>query len=172
MVSDFFQKFGHIARNCLPMESALILLLLSVVIWPIPFAGPVSPSFVFVAVYYWAIYRPDLFRHLFVFFLGLLNDVMHFLPFGLSALVFLGVYQLAYAHRRYFVGQIFYMLWVGFALLLFLAMALMWGVLSISQGEFMTVTSVAIQYAITVALFPFPAWALIWLQRNFLSQGT
>lgn len=172
MFAAFTQKFGQIIRNLLPVESALVLLLLGVLIWPIPFVGAVSPSLVLVGVYYWAIYRPDLFRPLFVFLLGLLNDAVHFLPIGLSAIIFLGVHQLAYAHRRYFVNQIFFMLWVGFALLAFLSMAVMWLAMSFYHDEPMAVMPILIQLALTIALFPIPAWGLIRLQRAFLSQGT
>lgn len=172
MFAAFTQKFGQIIRNLLPVESAFVLLLLGVLVWPIPFVGAVSPSLVLVAVYYWAIYRPDLFRPFFVFLLGLLNDALHFLPLGLSAIVFLGVHQLAYAHRRYFVNQIFFMLWVGFALLAFLSMAAMWAVMSLYHGQVVALTPVLVQFALTVALFPLPAWILIRLQRAFLSQGT
>ena len=172
MLSSFHQKFGQIIRNLLPAESALVLLLLGGIIWPIPYIGGVTPSLVLVAVYYWAIYRPDLFRPSFVFGLGLLNDALHFLPLGLSAIVFLGIYQLAYANRRYFVGQVFYMIWFGFALLAVLASAVSWGALSLYYGEGLTLLPVVVQCAITVALFPLPAWALIKLQRAFLSQVT
>lgn len=171
MFSAFYQKFGQSIRNFLPVESALVLLVLGIMVWPIPFAGSVSPSFILVAIYYWAIYRPDLFRPLVVFILGLLNDAIHFLPMGLSALIFLGVYQLAFAHRRYFVGQVFLMLWFGFSLLAFLAMFAMWAALSVFHGQMMTLVPVFVQYGLTVALFPLPAWGLIKLQRAFLSHG-
>ena len=170
MLASFHQKFGQIIRNLLPVESALVLLLLGGIIWPIPYVGEVTPSLVLVAVYYWAIYRPDLFRPYIVFFLGLLNDALHSLPMGLSALVFLGVYQLAYANRRYFAGQVFYVIWFGFALLAMLATAFCWVALSLYYSNALTLLPVVVQCAITVALFPLPAWALIKLQRAFLSQ--
>lgn len=172
MFSSFHQKFGQIIRNLLPIESALVLLLLGGIIWPIPYVGEVTPSLPLVAVFYWAIYRPDLFRPWFVFLLGLLNDALHYMPLGFSAVLFLGIYQLAYANRRYFAGQVFYVIWFGFAVLAILSAFATWSALSLYYGAALTVLPVVVQCGITVALFPLPAWVLIRLQRAFLSQVT
>ncbi|MGE4352017.1 MAG: rod shape-determining protein MreD, partial [Bdellovibrionales bacterium] len=94
MFSTFYQKIGQLIRNLLPFETTLALLLLGVLIWPIPFIGAISPSLVLIAVYYWSAYRPDLFRPLPVFCIGLLNDAIHYLPLGLSAFIFLAIQQL------------------------------------------------------------------------------
>jgi len=170
MFSSFGQKLGTAVRNLLPLETALVFLLLGVLVWPIPYIGSVSPSLSLVAVYYWSIYRPDLFRPSLVFVLGLVNDVLNFLPIGLSACVFLGVHQLSFSQRRFLAGQIFYMLWAGFAIIAFLAALANWSVLSLKADHVLSVMPVFLQYIMTVALFPLPAWVLIRLQRNFLTQ--
>jgi len=170
MFTTFGQKFGQIVRHMLPLETALAFLLFGVLVWPIPYIGSVSPMLVLVAVYYWAIYRPDLFRPVLVFLLGLLNDIVNFLPIGMSAVVFLGVYQLVFSYRRYFVGQIFSILWFGFGLISFLAIAANWICISLYNGAPLAVVPVLVQYVLTVVLFPIPARILIRLQRNFLTQ--
>ena len=170
MITNIIQKCGQIFRHFLPVETSLAFLLASVLMWPIPYIGDISPLLVLVAIYYWAIYRPDLFRPYIVFLLGLLNDGIHYNPLGLSALVFLGVYQLAFSNRRYIVGQIFYMLWAGFAVLALLAVVVMWAYVSLYNGQVMAISPVFVQYVLTVVIFPFPAWILIRLQRAFLSQ--
>jgi rod shape-determining protein MreD len=110
MLGNILQKFGQPLRSLVPFGTTLAFIFASVIIWPLPFIGEITPSFGIIAVYYWAIYRPDLFRPLVVFLLGILNDALHFLDFGLSPIVFIGVYQLAFSHRRFFVGQMFFVL--------------------------------------------------------------
>ncbi len=171
MLVPVLQKIGQTSRFFLPAATVLFFVLLSVLVWPLPFVGPIAPSFGLAAVYYWSIYRPDLFSPSVSFFLGLLNDAIHFLPPGLSAFIFVGVRQLAFSQRRFFIGQTFFMLWFGFALVAFLAVLVSGGVLAFLNGRFAALFPVLIQYLLTLAVFPLPAWILIRLQRNLLSQG-
>lgn len=171
MFASFVQKFGQSLRHLLPTMTVILFILIGVLAWPMPHVGTISPSLGLLAVYYWGIYRPDLLRPVVVFVLGILNDSVHFLPLGLSAFVFVGAYQLAYAHRRYFVGQLFPMLWSGFAFVCFLAMVVYWIVRSLLVGQAVTILPVLLQFLLTSAIFPLPAWILIKLQRAFLSQG-
>lgn len=171
MFINVLQKLGVVFRRFLPAVSTVFFILLGVLAWPLPFAGSVAPSLGLAAIYYWAIYRPDLFRPLIVFILGFLNDMIHFLPPGLSAFVFTGAYQLAFSHRRFFVGQTFFMLWFGFALIALLSVIVNWGVLSLVNGAFVASFPVFMQFILSVAAFPLPVWVLIRIHRGFLSQG-
>lgn len=171
MFTNFIQKVGQNVRNFLPVETVIVFLLLGVLVWPLPYFGAVSPVLGLVGIYYWSIYRPDLLRPWAVFVLGLFNDALNGLPLGLSACAYLGVYQLAFAHRRFFVRQIFYMLWFGFAVLSFLAFLFAWVVLSVKDQNLVPVIPLVIQYVLTLCLFPLPVWVLNRLQHIFLSQG-
>lgn len=170
MLANIGNRTWGLARHLLPLMTALILMLFSTVTWPIPHWGTVAPSFGLAAVFYWSIYRPDLFRPMTVFALGLINDIVHFLPLGLSAFVFLSVHQLSYSNRRFFVGQVFYMLWTGFIVAALFSMLITWVVMSFYNGKLVPILPVIMQSLLTVALFPIPAWVLIKLQRIFLSR--
>lgn len=169
MSEDVGTKIGAVARRFIPFFTTLLFLLLSVFVWPIPFWGSIAPSLGLIAVYYWSIYRPDLFTPLAVFCLGLLSDALHLLPVGLSACIFLLVYQLARSQRRFFAGQVFFMLWTGFAITACLAVFSTWAILSIYDGQLVPLLPVAAQYALTVAIYPLVAWFLIRIQRSFLT---
>jgi len=171
MIAGAFQKLGQTSRQFLPALLTILYILVSVLIWPLPFVGAVAPSLGLVAVYYWSVHRPDLYRVPVVFLLGMLNDIVHFLPLGLSAFVFVGVHQLLHAQRRFFVGQTFYVLWFGFGLIALLSSFVNWTLLSLIDGRAVTVVPVVMQYLLTVAIFPLAAWVLIRVQRAFLMQG-
>lgn len=170
MITPFIQKAAQIVRSMMPVGTCILFLLFGGLVWPNPYIGPVSPLLGLIAIYYWAIYRPDLVRPYIVFVLGLLNDVIHMYPIGLSACVYLALYQLVFTYRRYFVGQIFSMLWIGFAIVGFIAVLFNWLILALFSNKMVAVIPVVLQYMITVALFPFPAWILIRLQRSVLTQ--
>jgi rod shape-determining protein MreD len=171
MLPTLGQRLEQSARRLLPLGTTLLFLLAGVVVWPIPYIGGMTPSLGLIAVYYWSIHRPDLFRPLAVFLLGLLNDAVNFLPPGLSALVFIAVHQLVLSQRRFFVGQVFSMLWSGFALIMLIAMIFQWLVLSAYNASWMAFLPVLLQASLTIVIFPLPAWVLIRLQRSVLSQG-
>jgi hypothetical protein len=105
-----------------------------------------------------------------VFLFGLLNDILHFYPVGLTAVVYLIVYQLSFSQRRFFAGQIFYMLWFGFLIAAGINLVMAWIILSFYNHAPVPLSSVLTQFAFTVIIFPFPAWLLIRLQRLILSN--
>lgn len=142
----------------------------SVLVLPVPYLGGIAPMLGLVAIYYWAIYRPDLLRPFLVFLLGLFNDLLQLLPIGLSALLFLALYQLVLSQRRLFVGQAFPIVWMGFVVVALLASVAQWAVVSWVGGQGLSLQPVFLQFLLTVFLFPLPVWILILLQRAFLTQ--
>ncbi|MDD3183626.1 MAG: rod shape-determining protein MreD [Alphaproteobacteria bacterium] len=163
-------KTVYFARSLLPFLTTLAMVLAGVMVWPVPFLGAITPSFGLVAVYYWSIHRPDLFRPVIVFIFGLLNDILHFYPIGLTAVIYLIIYQLSFSQRRFFAGQIFYMLWFGFVVAVAINLVIVWIILSLNNHAIVPLSSVLTQFIFTIILFPFPAWLLIRLQRLFLSK--
>ena len=169
MLAAFAQRIEQSARYMLPLATIVLFILLSAVAWPIPYAGSIVPSLGLIAVYYWSIYRPDLFRPLAAFGCGLLNDTVHSLPLGLTALVFVAVHQLVLRQRRFFAGQTFFMQWTGFAIVVLLVMAAHWIILSATNGQWMVFLPLSLQGLLTIVIYPLPAWLLIRLQRAVLS---
>lgn len=171
MIVSFLQKLGESVRPFFPVLTGFLFILLSALTLPFPYIGSIAPALGVTAIYYWAIYRPDLLKPLAVFVLGVLNDIIHFLPLGLSALVFVAVYQLVLSQRRYFIKQNFFMLWAGFGIISLMSSFVMWCAVSFYEGKALTVLPVFMQFLMTFVIFPLPAWLLIKVQRTFLSQG-
>lgn len=170
MSFSFLQKSGQLIRHALPFGITMVFIGASVLVLPVPYLGGIAPMLGLVALYYWAIYRPDLLRPFFVFLLGLLNDFLHLMPIGLSALLFLALYQLVLSQRRLFIGQAFPIVWTGFVLVTLIASLTQWVVMSLEGGQWLSVQPVFLQFLLTVFLFPLPVWLLILLQRAFLTQ--
>ncbi|MGE3623753.1 MAG: rod shape-determining protein MreD [Bdellovibrionales bacterium] len=171
MLASFWQRLDAGVRLALPFVVTLLMTLLGVVTWPLPNFGEVAPPLALIAVYYWAIHRPDLFRPSMAFLVGLLNDVLHALPLGLSALVFVGMHQLVFSQRRFFAGHSFFMMWWGFALTALTVLLAEWGALSLVRWQVVPFMPVFLQGALAVVIFPLPCWLLIRLQRGVLSSG-
>lgn len=169
MFAPFLQKTFTGIRQTIPVISTLIFILGSVLVWPIPYVGTLSPSLGLAAIYYWAMHRPDLLRPLVVFLLGLLVDALNYYPLGLTAFIYVGIYQLSYSQRRFFVGQLFLMLWSGFCLVAVIAAVGQWLFLSLTGDRVLSFAPVFFQTLITMVLFPVPAWIFNKLQKAFLT---
>ncbi len=173
MLTNIGNKTWGLLRHLIPLLTAVTFILVSTITWPIPYWGTIAPSFGLAAVFYWSVYRPDLFRPMAVFALGLLVDILHMAPLGMTACIYLITHQLSFTNRRFFVGQVFYMLWTGFMIAVLLNMSLSWIVMSFDRGQLVPLFPVIIQNLLTLAVFPLPAWILIKLQRLFLTrEGT
>ena len=165
------QRLDNAARMSLPFMTTLLCVLLGAAAWPIPYLGAVAPPLALMAVYYWAIHRPDLFRPGMAFLIGLLNDTVHFLPFGLSALLFVATHQVVFHQRRFFTGHSFFMMWAGFALTAFVVTAMEWLLQGLIAWRMTPIVPILLQLLLAMVFFPLPCWLLIRLQRAALSQA-
>ena len=170
MLTTFGQKIGQVQRSLVPLEVTLAFMLLEAVVWPVPYFGVVAPSLGIISLFYWAVYRPDLLRPAAAFFFGLFHDILNGTPLGLTACLFLIVYQLAFSQRRFFVGQVFVMTWIAFSMIALLTSFAGWLFLSWYHAAFLPIVPVALQLVMTIVFFPLPVWGLNRLQFLFLSQ--
>jgi len=90
----FVSSLGHVLRLCLAHVQLIIFFVLGVVDWAIPFFDHVRPYFLWMAFYYWTIYRPTLWPPIYVFIFGLLIDLLLSMPFGLNAFLLVGMLDL------------------------------------------------------------------------------
>lgn len=169
MLDSFWQRLDLGGRLALPLVTTVFCALLGSIVWPLPHFGAVAPPLALMAIYYWALHRPDLLRPGMVFGVGLLHDILNDLPLGLSALLFVAAHQILFRERRYFVGHSFLMMWFGFILTAVGVMALEWFALGIIHWQVIPVLPVAMQVLLAIALFPLPCRGLMFLQRLTLS---
>ena len=164
-----WQRLDQGLRLAMPSAVALLMTLLSVIVWPLPYLGPVMPPLAFIALYYWSTHRPDLFPPGIAFLLGFVNDIINDLPLGISAFLFTIAHQIILRQRRFFAGHSFLMLWSGFALAGAALMIAEWILISLVRWQAAPFLPVLIQMALAIVIFPLPCWILIRLQRSVLS---
>jgi rod shape-determining protein MreD len=168
-MEQLWQRLDLWLRIAVPTATALLMTLLSVCAWPLPYLGPVMPPLAFIALYYWATHRPDLFPPSIAFILGLLNDIINGLPMGISAFLFTLAHQIIWRQRRFFSGHSFIMLWSGFALAALTLMVAQWALMALVCWQITPLLPILVQAALAIILFPMPCWIMIRLQRSVLS---
>ena len=168
MRPTLWQRLDAVARNLTPFGLTLVLVILSVVPLHLPDFQRVAPGLTLMAVYHWAIYRPNLLPASVVFLIGVLQDALTGLPLGISALVFLTVYGVVLSQRRFFAGKPFVIVWLGFALVAAGATVQSWLLMSLFNAAFLNPKAAFYQYVVTAGAFPLLAWVFLRWQRTFL----
>jgi len=168
---SLFQRMDLWARELLPLITTLGLLLLSLTPTHVPGWAGVAPVLTMMAVYYWAIYRPDLLSPLVAFAIGVLQDVLAGTPLGVNALVLLLIQGATASQRRFFLGNTFAVAWWGFALVAFAAVVLAWLLASVVYGQLLQVRAVMFQYLLTLSLYPVVSWGLAKTQAALMRQA-
>ena len=114
------------------------------------------------------VFRPDLIPYFVVFGLGILQDAISGAPFGLHAIVYLVVRALVVNQRRFIIGKPFWVFWVAFGLVSFIAGLLSWCLASLYRGALLPTDAPLIALIMTVTLFPLIAWILLQVQRKIV----
>ena len=170
MKPAFWHKLDLWARWLTPFGLTVVLLIVGVVPLHVPGLGVVVPWLPLMAVYHWAIYRPELLPAYAVFVIGVLEDILTGLPLGVNAVVFLLVYGGGLSQRRFFVGKSFYILWLGFALVAGAASVANWVLVSLWNVTMLMPHALFFQFLTTVGLYPILAWVLMRWQHTFLRE--
>ena len=116
MRGNDWQQVDTAVRLITPTLLIIILVVVSQIPLQIPNAGPVFPDIVLIAVYYWAVHRPDLMPFWVVFLIGLLQDLLGGDALGVSSMIYLAVFWTVAAQQRFFMSRSFGVIWAGFAL--------------------------------------------------------
>ena len=170
MKPNFWQRVDFVVRALTPFVLTLVMVVLAQVPLHISGFAEVAPILPLMAVYHWAIYRPDLLPAVAAFLAGLLHDALSGMPFGVNAAVFVIVHMAVMTQQVFFQGKSFLIIWLGFALVAGGAVILTWLLNALFFAAIASVEAAFVQYLVTVGVFPVLAWLLVRWQRSILSQ--
>ena len=148
------RRLDMAARASFPATSVVLLMLLAGV--PLGIAGQAAlvPAVAVISVYFWSLFRPASMLPVVVFPIGLLLDLLGYLPVGVGVICLLTVHGFALRWQRYLVRQRFALLWLVFAGFAVLSAALGWGLSSLLGFRLLPVRSAAVQAVVAIALYP------------------
>ena len=149
-----------------PLATVLGAVLLDLLWVPVPGFNAVAPAFPVMAVYCWAIWRPESLPYTGVFVAGLLEDLIRGTPLGGGALALLAVQGFVWAQQRLLRSRSFEVLWLGFALTSLIAAIVTWGAVAFAYRTALSPWPGGMQYVLTVATFPALAFLLMRIERG------
>lgn len=170
MKHGLWHRLDIVARSLSPLAITLFLVMLAMVPLQIPNVAPVVPALALIAVYYWAVHRPDLMNVWAIFLVGLFQDLLSGGTVGIGILALLLVHIIVDTQRRFFARSSFQALWVLFAPVAAASMYLMWLLNCMMQGQFLEIGPVLFQYLTTIAAYPCLAWLFAQAQKALPSS--
>lgn len=114
----------------------------------------VHPAFLLMAIYHWAVFRPQTLSPLGAFIAGFLLDLLTAAPPGLNAMTFVAAQWFARTQRRFLIGQSFVVVWLCFFLMSFAAGSLQWVVFALYHATLPPVRAVLTDALLTGLLYP------------------
>lgn len=144
------------ARLRLIAPFAIAVLAVLIDLLPLLGLGPwgLTPFSTLAVVYFWSLYRPDLFGTWSAFAIGIIYDALAGLPLGLTALILLLVRQLVVVQRRFFLARSFPVVWCCFVLLAPAVELARWLLAGLWWGRLFALQPVALSLLLTMLLYP------------------
>lgn len=131
-----------------------------------PFGGYVPvPLFPLMILFAVAVHAPRQLPALAVFAVGLFHSLLVGSAPGIWPVVYLVLLSLAYSQLEYLRGRAPQVVWFAFALAMIPVGAVLWSIQSILNGAALPVAGLALQLAITIAIFPLVQWAYLAAMR-------
>lgn len=112
--STLWEHVALLGRAIAPLFVTLVLLFISHLPGSFPALAPIMPPLALMAVFYWAVHRPDWFGVIGAFVIGLLADLLFGAPLGVSAGLYAVSHILLTQQQLFFKGTTFLQVWAGY----------------------------------------------------------
>jgi rod shape-determining protein MreD len=148
------RRLDAMSRAAFPAACTLLLMLLAMV--PFGFAGQAMllPAITLPCVFFWSLFRPAAMPPPVVFLIGLVLDLLGYLPVGTGVLTLLVLHGFTVRWRRGLVRQGFAVVWAGFAGMAAGAAALLWTLASLLTFRLLPPGPAVFVLVLTAAVYP------------------
>jgi rod shape-determining protein MreD len=148
------RRLDIVARHAFPAGFTMVLMVLSQVPFGIADQVVLLPAVTLTSVYFWSLFRPLGMAPPVVFLIGLLFELLGYLPLGIGVLTLLIVHALAARWRDALMRQGLVVAWLAFASFAAGASALGWMLTALLEFRLLPAGPAMFQAVLTAALFP------------------
>ena len=160
------QMVSYAARIMLAYAVFILLAVLMMSNWALPYFSILKPQLLLIIVFYWTLYRPTLMPPPVILIAGILLDAMNpMMPIGTHAASYLLIAGILKPRRRSLMGQPFVVVWVGFAVAAVIDLLFKWLMLSVLTPADLTLGTILFNGFITVLAFPLVVMVLTLVHR-------
>jgi rod shape-determining protein MreD len=148
------RRLDILARQSVPATSTVLLMLRCGLPFGIEDQAVLLPAATLAAVYFWSLFRPAGLPPPIVMLIGVLLDLLGYLPIGSGALTLLLLHGVALRARRRLTQQGFIVVWLTFICLGTGASALLWALTSLLSLRLMPPGPALFLAVLAGALYP------------------
>jgi len=154
-------------RHAFPGTTSLLLMLLSVAHFGLWGQAALLPTVALTCVWFWSLFRPAAMAPPVTFLVGLLLDLLGFLPLGVGPLTMLATHGVAQGLRRFLSRQGFAVVWLIFTSVACGIAAMNWALVSLLTLSLVPAGPVLFQAGLAAAMYPAVAIPLTLAHRSF-----
>ncbi len=148
------RRLDILARVSFPSCITILLMLLSQVPLGITGQAALLQAVTLCCVWFWSLFRPGTLPPPAVFVIGLMMDLLGYLPLGVGVFTLLAVQGIALALRRSLAPRGFIWIWLVFAVVAAVASVVMWLLVMLLTFQLLSPFPAMFTAVLTVALFP------------------
>jgi rod shape-determining protein MreD len=152
------------ARHAFPAGCTVLLMLLTETPFGIADQATLLPAVTLACVYSWSLYRPEAMAPPVVFLIGLLFDLLGYLPLGVGPLTLLVVHGLVLRWQRVLTAQGFVFGWLAFAGLAAGAAILGWALTAVLSFRLLPLGPALFEALLAASLYP--ALAILFIRAH------
>ena len=153
----FSQKLSFFLIHQIPCLMGVFLLFVGLFPLRLSFFTQHYIPFVYISLFYWIVFRPDLLSPLRVFFLGFLADLIYQTPLGYQSFCFVLFYVLVLIKQRFLQARSFSFLWRAFCIYSLGFILFQWLFSMLLYWQYLSVTIFLAQMILLWISYPFVA---------------
>jgi len=163
---SLWHRLDVMARRGFPGFFAIVLMLLAAAPFGFAEQAMLMPAVALACVFFWSLFRPASMIPAMVFGIGLVLDLLGYLPIGVGVLTLLVVHAIAMRARTVLAQQGFFLVWLAFLLVATGASVLEWFLASVLSLRLLPFAPALFQAAVTASLYPALAMLLTRAHRT------
>lgn len=160
------RRLDIVWRHAFPGTTSLLLMLLSLAPFGLWGQAALLPTVALTCVWFWSLFRPSAMAPPVVFMIGVLLDLLGFLPPGVGALTMLTTHGIAQWLRRFLYRQAFAVVWLIFITVACGIAAMNWALVSLLTFGLVPIAPVLFQAGLAAAMYPAVAIPLTLAHRT------
>lgn len=137
----------------------------------LPEQGVLLPALTLACVFFWSLFRPASMTPPIVFAIGVLLDLLAYLPLGVGVISLLGVHGLTVQASRFLTRHGIVLIWLTFLLIAIGASVLAWVLSSLLTLRLLPFTPALFQAVLAGALYPAIATLFARAHTNIADPG-
>jgi rod shape-determining protein MreD len=154
-------------RYAFPVTTSLLLMMVSLAPFGLWGQAALLPTVALTCVWFWSLYRPAAMAPPMVFMIGILLDLLGFLPLGVGGVTMLTTHGIAQRLRRFLSRQGFTVVWLIFTAVACGIAVMNWVLVSALTFSPVPAGPVLFQAGLAAAMYPAVAIPLTLAHRSF-----